>query len=486
MIALHRSAAPAVAALLAMAAALAACGEGSTGTAPSARPHHAAPLSTFARRGGVSLVYRARPTRFSAVTSDSIDRTMDIMRRRVEDLDVSGAEIQRSGADQIDVSLPDVENADQAQQQVGTTARLVFYDWEKSVLGPDGKPAPADQSVTGGPNAGQPGAGTQTYYEAVTRAARFPPTDEPDRTTNGLYFGVDRTTETVLCGPQESAADAREACGDDGKKPSSVVKVPRGYIIVQAEADDANKAAQAAASDAYFILKDRPALRSTDIKNPEQSTDTGAGGSGEPAVVYDFTRAGRKKWARLTRTIARRGSDQLLPGVSSMVVANHFAIVLDDKLISVPYIDPSQNPHGIDSDNGSQISGGYTIKSAQRLANLMATGPLPIKLELIRRTIVAPAGSAPAPRLTLGASFRSRCTVAWPSEPVHTTQGIRMLMSCRDVTHAYPITQVTFDDTTFEIDPSTGPVLVSGHIVGFAQPDDSPAVLRVQADAIAK
>ncbi|MDX6714069.1 MAG: SecD/SecF fusion protein, partial [Baekduia sp.] len=70
-------------------------------------------------KGGVSLVYQAKPTRFSKVTSDSINRTMDIMRQRVDNLGVAEPEIQRSGSDQIDVSLPDVKNADQAQQQVG-------------------------------------------------------------------------------------------------------------------------------------------------------------------------------------------------------------------------------------------------------------------------------------------------------------------------------------------------------------------------------
>ncbi|HEV7772491.1 MAG TPA: hypothetical protein VGO48_04260, partial [Conexibacter sp.] len=70
-------------------------------------------------KGGTSLVYQAKPTKFSKVTSDSIQRTMDIMRERVDSLGVAEPEIQRSGSDQIDVSLPDVSNADQAQQQVG-------------------------------------------------------------------------------------------------------------------------------------------------------------------------------------------------------------------------------------------------------------------------------------------------------------------------------------------------------------------------------
>src|ERR671920_263071 len=101
----------------------------------------------------------SKPTRFNKVTGDAIDRTMDIMRKRVDNLGVAEPEIQRTGESQIDVSLPDVKNADQAQQQVGTTAQLYFYDWEKSVVGANGKPDPTNPNVTGGPSAGTPGAG---------------------------------------------------------------------------------------------------------------------------------------------------------------------------------------------------------------------------------------------------------------------------------------------------------------------------------------
>jgi SecD/SecF fusion protein len=341
-------------------------------------------------KGGVSLVYEAQPTKFSKVTSDSIQRTMDIMRERIDNLGVAEPEIQRSGENQIDVSLPDVKNADQAQQQVGTTAQLAFYDWEKSVIGPNGKPNASDDAVTGGQTAGQPGAGaSMSQYEAVKLASTLKPTSEPDDTHSGLYYGVDDKAKTVLCGPQTTEAAVRESCANAGKRPTSVVKVPEGYIVVQAEADESDKKAVAAASDSFFVLKDDPALRGTDIKNPEQNTDSGAGGTGQPNVTFDFTDAGRKKWQNTTREIAQRGSANLLPGVDPRAVANHFAIVLDNKLISVPYIDPQQNPDGIDGSNGSEISGGFTIKSAQRLANLLKTGALPIHLELISQSQVS-------------------------------------------------------------------------------------------------
>src|SRR3954463_5292253 len=124
-------------------------------------------------KGGVSLIYQAKPTKQSAVTGDAIQRTLDIMRERVDQLGVSEPEIQRSGSDQIDVSLPDVQNADEAASQVGTTAQMYFYDWEPNVLDANCKPAPDDQNVTGGGSAGS-GVGAVNLFTAVTRAAKCP------------------------------------------------------------------------------------------------------------------------------------------------------------------------------------------------------------------------------------------------------------------------------------------------------------------------
>jgi SecD/SecF fusion protein len=339
-------------------------------------------------KGGTSLVYEAKPTKYADVTPDSLQRTMDIMRERVDSLGVSEPEIQQSGDNQIEVSLPDVKNADQAQQQVGTTAVLAFYDWEKNVRSADDcKAAPTDSSVTGGPQAGQPGAGSVTHFEAVTKAAaNCKATDDVDDTTQGLFYGVDTKAKTVLCGPQATEQDARESCQNNARKPDKFVEVPQGYIIVQAEPTDTSAAAQALAQDAFFILKDDPGLLGRDIKDPEQNTDSQ---TGQPSVTFNFTDAGKKKWQKVSREIAQRGQAAVLPGVPANQVANHFAIVLDNKLISVPYIDPQQNPDGIDGENGSQISGAFTIKSAQRLATLIKTGALPIKLELISQSQVS-------------------------------------------------------------------------------------------------
>jgi SecD/SecF fusion protein len=337
-------------------------------------------------KGGVSLTYQAKPTAQTAVTSDAIDRTLDIMRQRVDQLGVSEPEIQRSGADQIDVSLPDVKNADEAANQVGTTAQMYFYDWEKNVLGPNCKPDPQNANVTGGSSAGS-GIGATDYYTAVTRASKCPELNLPNATTNGLYYLVDTKAKKVLAGPDETRRDLTQEIQNKGIKRGpnqKVVRVPRGTVVVRAEAPSAKQK-----SNLYYLMRDNPALNGREVKNPEQSFDNGAGGTGQPIVTFSFTDKGRKAFQKTTRAIAQRGAGNFIPGQDPATAQQHFAVVLDNELITVPFIDFQQNPDGIDATTGSQIQGSFTIQSAQTLANLLKTGALPIKLQLISSSQVS-------------------------------------------------------------------------------------------------
>ena len=59
-------------------------------------------------KGGVELVYQAKPTNGQQLGAESVTRAIDIMRQRVDALGVAEPEIQQSGANQIVVSLPNV------------------------------------------------------------------------------------------------------------------------------------------------------------------------------------------------------------------------------------------------------------------------------------------------------------------------------------------------------------------------------------------
>jgi SecD/SecF fusion protein len=337
-------------------------------------------------KGGVSLIYQGKPTKQSKVTGDSIDRAIDIMRKRVDQLGVAEPEIQRSGPDQIDVSLPDVKNADEAAQQVGTTAQMWFYDWEGSVLGKDCKPHPDDPNVTGATQAGA-GVGAQSLFDAVTRGAKCPRTDTGTESSGDKLYLVDQKAKKVLAGPEENQTDLRRDAATK-KIPfntDQIVTVPQGVVLVRAEQADAKAKPQ----NLWYVLKDDPVLNGTKIKNPEQGFDNGAGESGAPNVTFDFTGGGAGIWEKFTKKLSQRGQDLSLTLGGGDSANQHFAIALDNELISVPQIDYRQYPNGIDPSGGSRISGGFTIETAQRLANLLKTGALPIKLQLISASQVS-------------------------------------------------------------------------------------------------
>ncbi|HEY7836689.1 MAG TPA: hypothetical protein VIB59_04430, partial [Solirubrobacteraceae bacterium] len=101
-------------------------------------------------KGGVQLVYEGKPTAQAKVDGESLNRAIDIMRKRVDQLGVAQPTIQRSGEQEILVQLPELKNIQEAERRVGTTAQLHFYDWEPNVIGANGQPAPTEATATGG------------------------------------------------------------------------------------------------------------------------------------------------------------------------------------------------------------------------------------------------------------------------------------------------------------------------------------------------
>ena len=340
-------------------------------------------------QGGVELVYQVKPRAGQPPpTSEAIQRAIDVMRERVDQLGVAEPEIQQSGNNQINVALPDVSNLQEAIKQVGTVAQLAFYDWEINVIGPDGKPDPTNPAVTGGSGGGDStSSAALSLYDALQRAVKRPAKIEPNNARDGnLYYAVDKAKKHVFGTGEESRAAALAKVPKAVRDNAEVLVVKPDTVIVRAQ-----NSGSTAKVDKWFVLKDDVALQGKEIKNPEQAFDQGAGGSGGPIVTFEFTDKGRKLWQQTTKQIAQRGSESvgILPGTTADEVNQHFAIVLDQDLVSTPFIDFRQNPEGIDGRTGSQIEGGFTIKTAQALANVLKTGALPVQLQLISSSQVS-------------------------------------------------------------------------------------------------
>src|SRR5215208_6206912 len=383
-------------------------------------------------KGGTELVYQGQPTpQVPTVTPQALDDALETIRKRTDALGVSEPEIQRSGTDQISIGLPDVQNAQRAIDQVGSTAQLQFYDWEPNVLGDRGPDAPY--------------AGSKALFEAVDVASEQKPKAEKDDVPPGsdespqeadrnndstrdqyYLFGPDRLPigpdkEPLREGDYDPSGNCKDLLSDydaqDGppnKYPkdteckaqlealgpagppdgSRVIKVPQGIVVVEAEPAPN----QSERVHRFFVIEDDSELNGKEVKNPEQNFDPN---TKEPLVTMEFTDRGREAFARVTKRLADRGRDcETLAGVSPDCPAvqqgappedffQRFAITLDNQIVSLATIDYQDNPEGIDGRTGASIENIGTIQQAQDLAESLRIGALPIDLKLISQTQVS-------------------------------------------------------------------------------------------------
>lgn len=92
-------------------------------------------------RGGVHIVLQAQETNGNPVTSDSVDRLLEVLRSRIDQYGIAEPVIQRQGEDRVAIDLPGVEDPEAALELVGRTAVLEF----RQVLGASPSVPPAPQ-----------------------------------------------------------------------------------------------------------------------------------------------------------------------------------------------------------------------------------------------------------------------------------------------------------------------------------------------------
>jgi SecD/SecF fusion protein len=369
-------------------------------------------------KGGVELVYQGQPSaQTPKVTPDALQRAVDIMRSRVDQLGVAEPQIQTTSGNQITVGLPAVSDTARAENEVGTTAQLSFYDWEPNALTPDGKPVAnllqaQDQNAvtisqgTQGGAPGSPGSGSMGLYQAVQLAAKQKGWSGKSNARLGpqyWMFGApgsaacaaaarDQGTAPVagqhclLSGPENNVNDLRAGVPTGvNASEGQILTVPQGWVVLEAVSQKGyNHQLPISSPNAqFYVLRDNVALRGNEINNPQQSSDSN---TGQPDVTFGFNGKGKTAFQDVTAAIARRGS--LVSGLGQSLT-QHFAVALDNQLITVPQIDYKTYPDGINGDNGADITGGFTISSAEDLANELRLGALPIGLKLISESQVS-------------------------------------------------------------------------------------------------
>ncbi|HSR95247.1 MAG TPA: protein translocase subunit SecD [Solirubrobacterales bacterium] len=366
-------------------------------------------------KGGVELVYQGTPTgQVKEVSGEDIERSIEIIRQRIDKLGVSEPEVARLGTTEISVSLPDVTNAQRATEQVGTTAQLQFYDWEPNLIGREktiggvpGREPPAEAIKEATKEWAAAGRSTSkkenqqlifagaypTAYGAVRLAAEQEPVADCTScsTTKPRYYLFSKdSAHKLIDGPEFSEEDLFiTATGRKRSHQGIVEKVPAGTIVVSEQpSNSSGEPIEGIENAGWYALRDKPALSGNDITNPEEKE-----ANGELAVTFEFTDKGREAFQDVTRQIAQRGQARAIgpaSGEQAEQLSGHFAVVLDNEVKTRPIINFATNPDGIDGRTGAQISGGFnSIGEAQELATFLQIGALPINLKLISQTQVS-------------------------------------------------------------------------------------------------
>ncbi len=233
--------------------------------------------------GGTQIVLETRSTPTTDTSREATDRTVEVLRGRIDALGLAEPTLVRSGDHRILVELPGVQDPSKAADVLGRTAQLTVH----AVLGP------ARASDAAGP-------------------------------------AIDPATERIL--PDETGQPLRLKAAD---------------------------------------------LRGDDVKGADARFDQQSGAGWH--ITVDFTDDGSIRWAKATAEAACHptGDPQ-----------RRIAIVLDDKIISSPRIDPSI-ACGVGIGGGTtQITGSFNDTEARELALLISGGALPVPVEIIEQRII--------------------------------------------------------------------------------------------------
>jgi preprotein translocase subunit SecD len=124
----------------------------------------------------------------------------------------------------------------------------------------------------------------------------------------------------------------------------------------------------------WFALGGTPALTNDGVADARAS---GSATGGPWTVKLDLDPSGVPAFQGLVDQVAQRGEAHAPPnaGIEDFF---HFAIVIDDRVASVPFVDFNQPPD--DAHPEVALWGGTTERQARDLASVIDTGPLPATL----------------------------------------------------------------------------------------------------------
>ena len=337
-------------------------------------------------QGGLEVVLKAQPAKGQKLDSSALDRSVSIMRQRVDKLGVSEPEIRKQGSNQIVIELAGVHDPAKAASIIGKTAQLELYDLETSLTGP---------SITASGNPQQ----TTSLFQLLSAVQSQAKSGEPEG-----YYAFGKNKQKFVGPVTTRAAASKQAKQGKLKRPFSVLALPKNTVVITCDstevvcpgssgAQGGNTVGPPPAGQSYYYLfiHDPDKKEIDDIKGVPQMTGSDLKLSGtrqdfdpttnEPVVLMQFTGSGSHKFQEVTAEEYNRGRNRQIP--------QHFAIVLDREIRSFPQIDYTKSDLAGGISGNAEISGIKSIGEAKDLALVLQTGALPVNFVQIERTDVS-------------------------------------------------------------------------------------------------
>jgi preprotein translocase subunit SecD len=339
--------------------------------------------------GGTSITLQAQnePGQPNAINKTNMDTAVAIMNRRVNGLGVSETEVQTQGTSNIIVNIPKGTNSEEARQQVGTTAKLYF----RPVLAQEASAGAASSASPSASSSGSssaspsatPSSSASASQKATGSSSASPSssaTSQGRAVTDALKAdSTPSASASASASPSANASASASASAAASKLEAEYTALDCTKKTAQTTAGKTAKATEPTVacgqiSGVWYKYALGPArVDGTDVKKAQAVFDTqGAAGW---QVQMTFTSGGAKKFADVTGELAKNASQP----------TNEFGIVLDGEVVSSPTV--SQSITG----GSAEISGSFTQKEAQSLANVLSYGALPLSFKTQSVTTVTAA-----------------------------------------------------------------------------------------------
>nr|WP_253796730.1 protein translocase subunit SecD [Kitasatospora paracochleata] len=348
--------------------------------------------------GGTSVTLTAKSDDPSAINKSNMDIAVGIIQKRVNGMGVSEAEVQTQGSSNIIVNIPDGGDSQASVEKVGETAKLYFRP--VLALAPTGvTPSPNTAATPSGSaapsgSASPKATGSAAPSTPATAASPSASASKAGRAVSGALMADPSSSASAPAGSAApsapaSAAPSAPSAADmtaaltQGTVPADLQQqfasldcsVPAQRQNYQ-KSNDPNAATVACSYDAesgvwYKFALGGVAVNGQDVAKAQAAYDTQNGTGWQ--VLLNFTDAGSKAFADTTGKLAAQPQP-----------ANQFAIVLDGKVVSHPYVQSAI------SGGSAQISGSFSQEDAKALANVLSFGALPLDFVQSDVTTVSP------------------------------------------------------------------------------------------------